>query len=60
MNRPTKIHPNGASNIHVEYLSPKTLTGDVIMVYGDCNIEHHSVSHHEIGRFNAGHYDEMP
>jgi hypothetical protein len=39
---------------------PEAVSGNVILVYGDCNIKHHSASHHEIGRFNADEYTDKP
>ena len=55
-----EIHPNGASNIHVKYLSPNTLKDEVVFVYGDCGLDHPDRSHHEVGRFQARSYAEKP
>lgn len=58
--RPPAAHANGASNFFVEYADTSSLTGDVILVYGDCDITHHSAAHHEIGRFDAQDHEEKP
>ncbi|KAG7528397.1 hypothetical protein FFLO_06188 [Filobasidium floriforme] len=57
-----QVHRNGAHNIHVSYDRPEALSGDVILVYGDCGLDHHSKSHHEVGRFSSDNYkrDGMP
>lgn len=57
---PGTVHANGAHNIHVSYSNPSSLSETVILVYGDCDINHHSASHHEIGRFDARDHDEKP
>lgn len=56
------VHRGGAHNIHVAYDRPETLAGNVILVYGDCGLEHQSKSHHEVGRFSSDNYkrDGMP
>ncbi|KAJ9123058.1 hypothetical protein QFC22_001247 [Naganishia vaughanmartiniae] len=59
---PGQVHRGGAHNFHVSYDKPETLSGDIIFVYGDCGIEHHSKSHHEVGRLTSSQYkrDDMP
>lgn len=58
--RPGSVQSKGAHNIHVTYDRPESLAETVILVYGDCEIKHHSESHHEIGRFDARDHDEKP
>ncbi|GHJ88713.1 hypothetical protein NliqN6_5115 [Naganishia liquefaciens] len=59
---PTGVQRGGAHNFHISYDRPESLAGDIVFVYGDCGIDHHSKAHHEVGRLVTNRYaaDDMP
>ena len=58
--RPRNIHAQGVTNVHLEWSQDPQDDADIIMTYGSCDQSHPSEAHHEVGRFLARSYPELP
>jgi monoamine oxidase len=51
--KPVDVTTDSVHNVHIEY-DDEAFEGDVIVVYGDCNMKHHNERHHELGSTFVG------
>jgi monoamine oxidase len=51
--KPVDVTTDSVHNVHIEY-DDDSFEGDVIVVYGNCEMKHHSERHHELGSTFVG------